>query len=248
MLRVALTGGIASGKSCVLSRFAALGVPTVDADSLVHEALAAGSPAVPRITARFGHGVLAADGSVDRKSLAALVFSDASARADLEAILHPEVFRRIDEWFAALPGNLASTSEVAARRSTTSPRPEQVEGRTAGSADPASDTAPQPDDAGDAPRFAIADIPLLFETRHDGLFDRIVVTTCDPQEQLRRLTQRDGLSDKEARQRLAAQWPIDEKAQRAHYVIDTGGTFEETNKQVDRVLAQLRADAGSQQD
>jgi dephospho-CoA kinase len=234
MLRVALTGGIASGKSCVLSRFAALGVPTVDADSLVHEALAAGSPAVPRIAARFGDGVLAADGSVDRKALAALVFSDASARADLEAILHPEVFRRIDEWFAALHRNRLS-SDTAHRGSTSSPRPERsdapVEGRT----------------ADDAP-LAIADIPLLFETRHDGLFDRIVVTTCDPQEQLQRLTRRNGLSDEEARLRLAAQWPIDEKARRAHYVIDTGGPFEETNEQVDRVLAQLRADAESQQD
>jgi len=211
MLRVALTGGIASGKSYVLSRFAALGVPTVDADALVHQALAAGSPAVPRIVARFGRNVVAKDGSVDRKVLAKVVFTDATARADLEAILHPEVFRRIDEWFTSLHGT-----------------------QPAGAA-PGQWT---PDDA----LLAVADIPLLFETHHEGLFDRIVVTICGPEQQVERLKQRNGLTDEEARQRLAAQWPIDEKARLAHYVIDTSGPFEETDKQVNRVLAALRAD------
>ena len=199
MLRVALTGGIATGKSYVLSRFAASGVPTVDADSLVHEALSIGSPAVARVAGRFGGRVLAADGSVDRKALAALVFADTKARSDLEAILHPEVFRRIDAWFSALPDAFAP--------------------------------------------FAVADIPLLFETHHEGLFDRIVVTMCDTGQQLERLRQRNGLTEEEARQRLAAQWPIEEKARLAHYVIDTSGPFEDTEKQVERVLAALRTDA-----
>ncbi len=212
MLRVALTGGIASGKSYVLSRFASFGIPTVDADSLVHEALAAGSPAVARIVARFSRRILAADGSVDRKALAAVVFSDAKARSDLEAILHPEVFRRIDEWFSSVRGK---------------PSPRAVPGQWT------------PDDG----VLAVADIPLLFETRHEGLFDRIVVTRCDPEQQLERLKQRSGLTEEEARQRLAAQWPMEEKARRAHYVIDTSGPFEETDKQVERVVSALRADA-----
>ncbi len=199
MLRVALTGGIASGKSYVLSRFAALGIPTVDADSLVHQALAAGEPTVARVVARFGRRVLAADGSVDRKVLAAQIFKDTKARSDLESILHPEVFRRIDEWFSALP-------------------------------------------AFEVP-VAVADIPLLFETHHEGLFDRIVVTMCDAAQQIERLKERNALTEEEARQRLAAQWPMEEKAQRAHYVIDTSGPFEETDKQVQRVLAALRSDA-----
>ncbi len=213
MLRVALTGGIATGKSNVLSRFAARGVPTVDADVLVHESLVAGSPAIPRVAARFGQQVLAADGSVDRHALGARVFNDAAARADLEAILHPDVFRRIDEWFSGLPGN------EAARLPPVGP--------------------PPPGDG----RFAVADIPLLFETRHEGLFDRIVVTRCDPALQIQRLKERNGMGEKDARLRLAAQWPIDEKARLAHYVIDTGGTFEETDAQVDRVFAALTEDA-----
>jgi dephospho-CoA kinase len=88
-------------------------------------------------------------------------------------------------------------------------------------------------------RVAVADIPLLYETGHAADFDRVIVTRCDPAQQLARLLARDGLSEAEARQRLAAQWPIEEKAARADYVIDTTGTFDETNLQVDRILDQL---------
>ncbi len=94
--------------------------------------------------------------------------------------------------------------------------------------------------AGPGPhRVAVADIPLLYETAHEADFDRVIVTRCEPDQQLARLRTRDGLTDDEARQRLAAQWPIDEKAARANYVIDTSGSVEDTNRQIDRVLADL---------
>jgi len=103
VLRVALTGGIATGKSYCLGRFAAHGVPTIDADVLAREAVAPGTPGLAAVSARFGAGVLAADGSLDRPALGRVVFADARARAALEAILHPDVYRRIREWFANLP-------------------------------------------------------------------------------------------------------------------------------------------------
>jgi dephospho-CoA kinase len=103
MLRVALTGGIATGKSFCLARFAALGVPTIDADLLAREAVGPGTPGIAAIKGRFGPGVLRADGGLDRAALAALVFADDTARADLEAIIHPEVYRRISEWLANQP-------------------------------------------------------------------------------------------------------------------------------------------------
>ena len=103
MVRAALTGGIATGKSHCLARFAALGVPTVDADLLAREALAPGSPGLAAVAARFGPGVMQPDGTLDRPALAAIVFSDRNARAALEAIVHPEVRRRIREWFVSLP-------------------------------------------------------------------------------------------------------------------------------------------------
>jgi dephospho-CoA kinase len=198
MLRVALTGGIATGKSFCLARFAALGAPVIDADLLARDAVAPGSPGLRAVVSRFGPSVLLADGGLDRAALAARVFSDRTARADLEAIVHPEVYRRINEWFAGRP-------------------PET--------------------------RFAVADIPLLYETGHEHDFDRVLVCACDPAEQFRRLSDRDGLSADAARARLAAQWPIGEKVARAHYVIRTDGGFTATEEQVRVVFQALNADA-----
>jgi dephospho-CoA kinase len=103
MLRVALTGGIATGKSYCLARFAGLGVPVVDADRLARDAVLPGSSGLRAVVDRFGAGVLGANGALDRPALGRIVFGDAKARAALEAIIHPEVYRHIREWFANLP-------------------------------------------------------------------------------------------------------------------------------------------------
>ena len=95
MLKVALTGGIATGKSYVLEQFRRRGVPCLDADALSHGVTAAGTEATAAIAARFGVEILAADGSVDRKALGPIVFADAAARRELEAIVHPAVYRAI---------------------------------------------------------------------------------------------------------------------------------------------------------
>jgi dephospho-CoA kinase len=197
MLRVALTGGIATGKSYCLARFASLGVPVVDADQLARDAVAPGSRALEEVATRFGAAIIRPDGSLDRAALGRIVFNDRGARADLEAIVHPEVYRRITEWLATLP-----------------PRT----------------------------RVAIADIPLLFETGHTHDFDRVVVVACNPGEQLRRLTARDGLSERDARARLDSQWPIEEKEARADYVIRTDGTVADTDSQVRTVYEVLSAE------
>jgi dephospho-CoA kinase len=88
---VAVTGGIASGKSAVCALFARAGVPVADADLIAHEIVAPGTPALAEIAAAFGAGTLAADGSLDRAALRARVFADADARARLEAITHPRI-------------------------------------------------------------------------------------------------------------------------------------------------------------
>jgi len=99
-LRIGLTGGIASGKSTVARRFAELRVPVVDADEAARAVVAAGTPGLAAVLARFGPGVLADDGTLERRRLRDLVFADAVARGDLEAILHPliraEMQRRED--------------------------------------------------------------------------------------------------------------------------------------------------------
>jgi dephospho-CoA kinase len=95
MLRVALTGGAATGKSYVLDQFRRAGIPCLVADDLAHGVTASGTEATAAIAARFGANVIAADGSVDRSSLGAIVFADPAARRDLEAIVHPAVYRAI---------------------------------------------------------------------------------------------------------------------------------------------------------
>ena len=195
MVRAALTGGIATGKSYCLRHFAELGVPVVDADRLAREAVSPGSPGLAAVVQHFGREVLLADGTLDRAAVGRIVFEDSRERAALEAIVHPEVYRRIREWFVNLPA---------------------------------------------ASGVAIADIPLLFETGHNHDFDAVIVAACRPDEQVRRVMARDGLSEHDARARLAAQWPIEEKARRADHVIWTDRTFADTDAQIAGVLAKLR--------
>ncbi|MBI4475849.1 MAG: dephospho-CoA kinase [Acidobacteria bacterium] len=201
MLQVALTGGLATGKSYVAARLQERGLPTIDSDALVHQELKSGSPAIAPILERFGAEVLGDDGSINRRVLARKIFADPVARRDLEAILHPRVYERIHDWFAALA----------------------AEGRH---------------------RVGVADIPLLYETRHEGEFDRVIVVACDGEEQVRRAMKRDQISENEARERLAAQLPIVDKVRRADYVIWTSGTFEETDRQIDDVVRTLTAIGG----
>jgi dephospho-CoA kinase len=103
-LRVALTGGIASGKSTCLATLRALGVPAVDADVLARDAVAPGSEGLAAVVDAFGADALAPDGTLNRPAMAARVFADADARATLEAIIHPRVQAAIDDWFDALDG------------------------------------------------------------------------------------------------------------------------------------------------
>jgi dephospho-CoA kinase len=190
-MRVALTGGIATGKSYVLARLREHGIPVIDADQIVHEALGPSTPTTEQIAREFGAVMLNADGSVDRAKLGEKVFADAEARLRLEAIVHPFVYETILNWF----------------------------------------------EAGKAP-IGVASIPLLYETHREGDFDAVVVTACKADQQLERMIER-GMSEMQARCRMAAQMPAAEKAARADYVIWTGGTTHETDAQVEELLIKL---------
>ena len=104
---VAITGGIASGKSEVSRLFARLGVAVADADVIARELVEPGRPALREIVARFGAGVLAADGSLDRAAMRRRIFDDETARRDLEAVLHPRIREALREACAAAPGAYA---------------------------------------------------------------------------------------------------------------------------------------------
>jgi dephospho-CoA kinase len=194
MRKIALTGGIATGKSYVLSRIRDAGVPVVDADVLAREAVAPKSEGLAAVVERFGKEVLTPEGFLDRARLGDIVFRDKAARRDLEAIVHPFVRRKVDEFFDGL--------------------------------------------ASDHP-FAVADIPLLYETGRQRQFAKVIVVATSREQQITRIMARDGLSREEAERRVAAQLPIEAKVALADYVIRTDGTHEETDAQVQRVLSEL---------
>lgn len=102
--RVGLTGGIASGKTTVANLFAALGVSIIDTDVLAREVLAAGSPLLAEVFAHFGSGVIAADGSLDRRALRTVVFADPAERRWLEERTHPAIRALTDARCDAAPG------------------------------------------------------------------------------------------------------------------------------------------------
>ncbi|MET0297275.1 MAG: dephospho-CoA kinase [Microbacterium sp.] len=101
---IALTGGIASGKSTIAARLATHGAVVVDADAIVREVQQPGSPVLDEIAAAFGSDVVGADGSLDRPALGARVFGDPDAVARLNAIVHPAVRRESAARFAAALG------------------------------------------------------------------------------------------------------------------------------------------------
>ncbi len=195
LLRVALTGGIATGKSYVRARLASHGLPTLDADTLARDAVAPGTTGLAAVAARFGPGVLLPGGGLDRRALGAIVFGDAQARTDLEAIIHPRVREATGDWLDRLA------------------------------------------DGGES--IGIVDIPLLYETGRHRDFDRVIVTNCPRSQQVARVVERDGLTPAQADARIDAQLPTDDKVRRADFVVDTGGTFGDTNRQVDRIVERL---------
>ncbi len=196
MLRLGLTGGIASGKSAVAAMLRELGFAVLDADSLAHKLIEPGEPAYDEVLREFGPSITGANGRVDRAKLAALVFADRVKLDRLNAIVHPRVaevvFRRLDEW---------------ARQGTR-----------------------------DA---ALVEAALLIESGIYKNLDGLIVAWCRPEQQLERLIAR-GLSESEARRRIAAQMPVEEKMRYATEKIDCSGSLEQTRQQVAALAAKLR--------
>jgi dephospho-CoA kinase len=110
--RVVLAGGVGSGKSTVGRMLAERGAVVIDADAVAREVVEPGTPGLAAIVERFGAGVLQSDGSLDRAGLAAVVFADTQALADLNAITHPLVRTRSDQLFAAVPADRICVYEV----------------------------------------------------------------------------------------------------------------------------------------
>lgn len=170
--------------------FAQLGAEIIDADQLARDVVEPGQPALVEIVERFGPDVLHADGRLDRAKLGGIVFTDASARATLNAITHPRIRERME----------AAVSERKDRSGV-----------------------------------LILVIPLLYENARTALVEKVIVVWVDPQTQFRRLVERGGLTAEQARQRIAAQMPLDQKRFLADHLIDNRGGPEDTRRQVEAI-------------
>ena len=191
-MKIALTGGIACGKSLFAKFLRELGIHVLDADDVVHELEAPGGAAVPAIVSRFGSDVLAADGGIDRPALAARVFSDATARADLESIVFPMVHERM--------GGSRSCATA----------------------------------------LTIHIIPLLFESHWETDYDILLCIAFPVDLQISRMMLSRGYSRAHAEARLAAQWPVSEKAARCHYTVMNDSTPEHLRDEAQRLVAWLK--------
>ncbi|MDP6977315.1 MAG: dephospho-CoA kinase [Myxococcota bacterium] len=199
---VALSGGIGSGKSSVLKMLVELGATPIDADAIVHELQGPGSPMLAAMAEAFGDHILDADGSLDRKAVADIVFNDEEARARLGVIVHGPVIAEM----------MRRAKEGAER------------------GDP----------------LVVLDIPLLFEgaKRNTGAavatkYDATICVWVPVETQVERTVSRDHCSEEEARARIAAQLPIDEKREMANHVIDNSGDEANTRKQVEALYRKL---------
>jgi dephospho-CoA kinase len=195
MVKVGLTGGIGAGKSEVSRLLAAHGAVIVDADLIAREVVAPGTQGLAAVVAAFGQDVLAADGSLDRPKLGAIVFADPEKLAALNAIVHPLVGRRSAELEAAAgPGAVV-----------------------------------------------VHDVPLLAENGLAPLYDVVVVVDAADETRLRRLVELRGMSEEDARARMAAQATREERLAVADLVIDNDGPLERLAPQVREVWEKLAA-------
>jgi dephospho-CoA kinase len=196
MLRMGLTGGIASGKSAVAAMLREMGFPVLEADVVAHKLLEPGQAAHDEVLREFGAELADAAGKINRAKLGTMVFADPEKLAKLNTIIHPRVeeviFRQFEEW----------------KRSGVR-------------------------DAG------FVEAALLVEAGIVEKLDGLVVAFCRPEQQIERLRAR-GMSEIEAKRRMAAQMPVEEKLKRATERIDCSGTLEETRAQVSALGSKLR--------
>ena len=196
MLKLGLTGGIASGKSAVAAILRELGFPVLDADSISHKLMEPGQAAHDEILLAFGSDLADASGRIDRHKLASIVFGDPTKLTKLNSILHPRVdqivFKQLEEW----------------KKNGVHPA-------------------------------AFVEAALLIEAGMAARLDGLVVAWCTPEQQLERLRAR-GMSEAEARGRIGAQLPIEEKLKQATHTINCSGTLDETRAQVLALAETLR--------
>jgi len=214
VLRVGLTGGIACGKTAVGEMFAARGAHVIQADRIAHELMQPGGPVYNQVVLHFGRQILQPDGRINRQKLAQAAFSAPPPGGGTTTSPRVEELNRIVH-----PAVIASQEEWMA----------DIQRR-------------------DPHAIAMVEAALILEAGVSHRFDKLVVVSCSHDVRLQRFAQRLHLDVETARQemerRMAAQMPDEEKARRADYVIDNSGSLADTERQVDKIMQELRKQAG----
>lgn len=187
-----ITGGIATGKSCVVQHFIDLGFPVVDADIIARHLLDQNEQAYNEVVKVFGSEILQENGEIDRQALGALVFN------------HPDKLKQLDELMAPfLQESILAAIKQASQNQ----------------------------------KLVIVDVPLMYEKGYDEWMDQVAVVYCTPNQQLKRLMQRNQLTEREAKQRMDSQLPIEMKKLLAEVVFDNSNDLTQTIQQVDTWLS-----------
>ena len=189
MLKIGLTGGIASGKSLVATRLEELGAVLVDADAIAREVVEPGTPGLAAVVAAFGPEILDPEGRLDRPRLGAIVFREPERRTELNGIVHPLVRQRAAEVIAGAP-----------------------------------------DDS-----VVVQDIPLLVETGQQKNFHLVLVVDAPEDVRVRRMTEHRGMTEADARSRMAAQASRQDRLAAADVILTNSGSRVELLASVDRL-------------
>lgn len=212
LLLIGLTGNIACGKSTVVAMLEQLGARAIDADAVTRCVQQPGTPVYRQIVETFGKDILTAPGGpLDRKKLGARVFQDPALLEQLERIIHPAVHAEIIAWLAQVAQDVCQQHADPLPGSPSCPRPP----------------------------VAVIDAIKLIEAGWKPHCDAIWVVTCPEHLQQERLVHNRGMSESEARQRIAAQPSQESRLLYADVVIDTAGTLEETRAQVETAWQHL---------
>ncbi|MDI6821675.1 MAG: dephospho-CoA kinase [Actinomycetota bacterium] len=198
---IGVTGGIATGKSTVAKLLVSRGAKVIDADQISREVMAPKSEVWEKIVSYFGEEILLQDGSIDRKKLAKIVFSDPQELEVLNRLTHPTIIKVIEDRLEELKRT----------------RWDQV---------------------------IVFDCPLLIEAQLLPLVDEVVVVTTKEETQIKRLEEK-GLSAEEARARMRAQIPQEQRIKFADYIVENDGTLDELREKVDELWEAIKADQKS---
>lgn len=192
MVRIGLTGIFGSGKSTVCKFFREKGIPVISCDFIVSHLLRT-KRIRKKIEEEFGKDYFFEDGKLNKRKLAELIFFSADARKRLNGIIHPEVFKKLEEKLDTYKRN----SKIA----------------------------------------VVVEIPLLFETRSENLFD-VIITVSAPYKVIKKRLEKK-YSHQEIEKRIKSQMPLKKKEMLSDFIIENSGSLKDTKKQINKIIEDI---------